>query len=149
MFKSIIPLIRNSRSSRIWPIAYSVTGKRKGRQDINIRFVEEEIEKLGWSQGDIIDIQTDPDQPNIVMIEKSTNGRGRKLYYHSGNRKFLALRLPYKDKLGFPYVSMQVGCEVLERIDGGMYFRIRTEDDIVESKVVFKNKGSYNQARKQ
>lgn len=114
------------------PIAYSVNGgmHNASGKTICIRWRLEIAEEMGWRLGDCVDIRTDTDQPNVIMVVKCDE-RGYKLFAASKRNGIACLynRVRWQDSLGFPNVFIQVGCDVVEMIDGGVIFRIRVEDD--------------------
>lgn len=118
------------------PVAYSVTGgiHNTAGKNIQIRWRIEIAEEMGWRLGDCVDVRIKrdrtPDEPCLVKVVKCAE-KGYKLHASSKRNGVSSLRvgIRWEPSLNFPNVFTQVGCDIVEVIEGGMIFRIRTEDD--------------------
>lgn len=122
------------------PLAYSVTGgeHNAGGKLSTLRIRYELAEEVGWKPGDCVDVLWDNDE-QLGKLELS-GVRGYKLTVTSKRNGIASYRISFTflADFGFPDVTKQVGCTILEKGAGYIIFRINTEEDKPEEAPEYK-----------
>lgn len=117
------------------PVAYSVVGglHNSGGKTCHFRFRVDLTESLGWKLGDCVEVQLNRSNGQVAIFKSEE--RGYKLVATSKRNGIASYRvgIRWNEDFGFPNVYSQVGCDVVNEIEGGMIIRIRTEDDVKPS----------------